>query len=117
MPSDAERNREAAAATADGNDPIHASWLAVLTDPVRLSLLRCLSRLGEMTTPELALRAHTSESTARRHLDAMVELGLVRERRGQSDGETPGRPAASYALSRAAQGQLTALFELLSRPL
>ena len=101
-----------------GAGTVHPSWLAVLSDPVRLNLLRCLSEAqGPMTSGELAPEAHTSERTVRRHLDALVELGLAEERGGQSDGETPGRPAASFTLSSAVRQATLALFDLLSRPL
>ncbi len=100
-----------------GGGTVHASWLAVLSDPVRLNVLRCLCEMGTVTAAELAPRAHTSERAVRRHLDALVELGLADGRRGQSDGETPGRPAASYTLSAAARERVLALFELLSEPL
>ncbi|HEX6780614.1 MAG TPA: helix-turn-helix domain-containing protein [Solirubrobacterales bacterium] len=97
---------------------VHASWHAVLSDPVRLNLLRCLCEVeAAVTSGELAPRAHTSERTVRRHLDALVELGLADERRGQSDGETPGRPAASYSLHAGTRRQARALFDLLSQPL
>jgi predicted ArsR family transcriptional regulator len=97
---------------------VHPSWLAVLSDPVRLNLLRCLAETeAAMTSGDLAPRAHTSERTVRRHLDALVELGLAEERRGQSDGETRGRPAASFALAAPARQAISALFELLSQPL
>ncbi len=101
-----------------GAGTVHPSWLAVLSDPVRLNLLRCLCEAqGSMTSGELAPMAHTSERTVRRHLDALVELGLAEERRGRSDGETPGRPAASFTLSSAVRQATAALFDLLSRPL
>ncbi len=96
---------------------VHPSWLPVLSDPVRLNLLRCLCEVETVTTGELAPKAHTSERTVRRHLDVLVELGLAEERRGQSDGETPGRPAASYTLRAATREQARALFDLLSQPL
>jgi predicted ArsR family transcriptional regulator len=96
---------------------VHPSWLAVLSDPVRLNLLRCLCEAETaMSSGELAPRAHTGERTVRRHLEALVELGLAEERRGQSDGETPGRPAAAYTLVAAARQQAQTLFDLLSRP-
>ena len=96
---------------------VHASWLTVLSDPVRLNLLCCLCEVEAATAGELAPRAHIGERTTRRHLEALVGLGLTDERRGQSDGETPGRPAASYALSAAARQRVLALFELLRQPL
>jgi predicted ArsR family transcriptional regulator len=102
----------------DTRGSVHPSWLAVLSDPVRLNLLRGLCEVeATATAAELAPRAHASERTLRRHLDILVELGLAEERRGESDGETQGRPAASYALRASARDQTTALFDLLSQPL
>jgi len=101
-----------------GAEEVHPSWLAVLSDPVRLNLLRCLCEAeGPMTSRELAPKAHTSERTVRRHLDALVELGLTEQRSGQSDGETPGRPATAFSLSSSAREALVTLFDLLRRPL
>jgi predicted ArsR family transcriptional regulator len=102
---------------ADRDGAVHADWLVVLSDPIRLNLLRCLCELEEVSTAQLAPRAHTSQRTVRRHLDVLVELGLVEERQGQSDGETPGRPAASYVLSAATRRRALDLFDLLSQPL
>lgn len=93
---------------------VDPSWLAVLSDPVRLSLLRCLCEVEAASAAELAPRAHTGERTARRHLEALVGLGLAEELEGRSDGETPGRPAASYALPGAVRERALALFELLT---
>lgn len=102
---------------ADIRGTIDSSWLGVLSDPVRLNLLRCLCEVEAVTTTELAPRAHTSERTVRRHLEALVELGLAEEWQGESDGETPGRPAARYALLATVREQALTLFELLSQPL
>ena len=101
----------------DRGGTVHPSWLAVLSDPVRLSLLRCLGEMETATAAQLAPRAHASERTLRRHLDTLIALGLAREHRGESDGQTQGRPAASYSLPAVARGQVTALFDLLSQPL
>lgn len=101
----------------DTRGMVHPSWLAVLSDPVRLNLLRCLGEVEMASAAQLAPRAHASERTLRRHLDTLVELGLAEEHRGESDGETQGRPAAGYTLSALAREQTEALFDLLSRPL
>jgi predicted ArsR family transcriptional regulator len=95
-------------------DPIDPSWIAVLTDPVRLVVLRSLCRLGAATISELSRYSHTSDRTTRRHLEALVALGVAHEHRGQRDGITPGRPATRFAIDADAREQVTALFELLS---
>jgi DNA-binding transcriptional ArsR family regulator len=96
---------------------VHPSWLEVLSDPVRLSVLDSLSRLGVATTVDLMSHTHTSDRTLRRHLDALVSLGVVRELPGQSDGETPGRPADRFALEPRIGDRVATLLKLLEQPL
>jgi DNA-binding transcriptional ArsR family regulator len=70
----------------------------VIADPVRLGILRALSQVEEATAAELADWGQASRQTLRRHLDALVCLGVIREHAARSDGETPGRPAAHFSL-------------------
>lgn len=91
--------------------------MAVLTDPVRLAILRGLCELRTATTTELRERCHTSDPTVRRHLEALEALGLVREQPGERDGLTPGRPARRFTLDAEAATRVCALFEILSEPL
>jgi DNA-binding transcriptional ArsR family regulator len=99
------------------NAMLDASWTAVLTDPVRLSVLRCLCRLRIATIAELTDLCHTSDPTVRRHLEALETLGLVHEQRAEADGVTPGRPARRFMLDPDAATRLCALFDLISVPL
>lgn len=96
---------------------VHSSWLDVLTDPVRLGILRTLCQQGVTRTADLMSSTHASERTLRRHLDALVAVGVVQEIRGESDGETPGRPASRFALETRTQESAAALFKLLEQPL
>lgn len=96
---------------------LHWSWAAVLTDPVRLAVLRALCGLRTATIAELRRRCHTSDRTVRRHLEALEALGLVNEQPGERDGLTPGRPASRFTLDPDAAERLGALFEVLSDPL
>ncbi len=73
-------------------------WLDAIADPVRIHILRALSEVTEATAADLAAHGMSSNQTLRRHLEAMVTLGVIEERPGQSDGETPGRPAARFSL-------------------
>jgi predicted ArsR family transcriptional regulator len=98
-------------------NPLHVSWTAVLTDPVRLSVLCWLWQLQTATTSQLCQRCHTSDPTVRRHLEALEALGLVREEPAERDGMTPGRPARRFRLEAEAATRLGVLFELLSEPL
>jgi predicted ArsR family transcriptional regulator len=75
------------------------SWLEMIADPIRLGILRSLSQVAEATTADLASWGQASSQTLRRHLDALVSVGLILEHPAQSDGETPGRPAARFSLS------------------
>lgn len=102
--------------TGAGND-LDASWLAILTDPARLSVLRGLCRLEVATIAQLREACHTSAPTVRRHLEALAALGLVREEPAERDGVTPGRPAKRFVLAADAADRLSVLFELLSEPL
>ena len=103
--------------SAVSDDTLHPSWAAILTDPVRLSILRGLCRLGESTTAELQTLCHTSDPTLRRHLEALAALEIVRQVPGESDGLTPGRPARRFRIDPDAVVRLCALFELLREPL
>ena len=79
--------------------PRATSWLEMIADPIRLGILRSLSQVTEATTADLASWGQASSQTLRRHLDALVSVGLILEHPAQSDGETPGRPAARFSLS------------------
>jgi len=76
-----------------------ARWLEVIADPVRLGILRSLSQVPEATAADLAHWGQASSQTLRRHLDALVALGVIDEHPPRSDGETPGRPAARFSLT------------------
>jgi len=94
-----------------------SSWLTVLVDPVRLSILRSLCELQTATMADLRQRCHTSDSTIRRHLDSLESLELVREYRGKRDGLTPGRPARRYTLDNGTATRISELLEILNKPL
>ena len=107
------------------NAPLHsfegaADWLAVVADPTRIHILLSLSHGGTATATELATAIAASNQTLRRHLEALVVFGLLREKPGQSDGETPGRPASRFSLSRPEIGeslqQLLRASSEISRP-
>lgn len=90
-----------------GND---LSWLAVVADPVRSQILRSLSSVAEATAADLAEWGHASDDTLRRHLVALVTSGVVEERAGESDGQTPGRPAARFSLPPAMRESVRSVF-------
>lgn len=73
-------------------------WLDVVADPVRLQILRRLSEVDEATAAELAASSPASHQTLRRHLEALEASGVIRVRRGASDGERTGRPPARFSV-------------------
>jgi DNA-binding transcriptional ArsR family regulator len=91
--------------------PAAAKWLEVVADPIRLGILRALSQVTEATTSDLASWGQASSQTLRRHLEALVSLGVIDEHPARSDGETPGRPAARYSLPREVRESVRAVFE------
>lgn len=80
-------------------------------------MLEGLAEMGEGSATELAERIDASEAALRRHLDLLVTLGVALERRGSSDGLTPGRPAARYLLTPEVRERARQLFMLLREPL
>jgi DNA-binding transcriptional ArsR family regulator len=96
---------------------VHPSWLDVLLDPLRLEILYLLSNLAEATAAELTSQTHASGPTLRKHLEVLVAGNLVRERRGESDGLTPGRPPTRFSVDPNVRESAEALFSVLSHPL
>jgi predicted ArsR family transcriptional regulator len=89
----------------------------VLTDPVRLAVLMTLSTMGNGSAAEIAQRCHASERTVKRHLDALVALGIVRESRGESGSDRRGRPPARFILDATVRDRALEVFALLRQPL
>lgn len=84
--------------------------LEAVADPVRLQILRSLSRMVDASAADLATYGQASYQTMRRHLEAMVALGVIRERAGESDGQTPGRPASRFSLQPEIRESVRRLF-------
>jgi DNA-binding transcriptional ArsR family regulator len=95
----------------EADAPKVARWLEVVADPVRLGILRSLSHVAEATAGDLAIRAQASSQTLRRHLEALVSLGVIDEHPARSDGETPGRPAARFSLPWEVRESVRAIFD------
>jgi hypothetical protein len=96
---------------------VHPSWVPLLTDPVRFTVLQVLCKGTALTAAELSRSSHISERAVRRQLEGLVAMGLVQEHQGERDGLTPGRPPSRFALHPGARRKLEALIELLSEPL
>jgi predicted ArsR family transcriptional regulator len=96
---------------------VHPSWLTVFADPIRLTILGLLHERDRASVRELAVEAHGSNRTLRRHLDALIAIGVVHEVEGERDGVRPGRPPSRFLLDPAARRDLGELFAILGRPL
>ncbi|MBA3621743.1 MAG: helix-turn-helix domain-containing protein [Euzebyales bacterium] len=72
--------------------------LDVIADPVRLAIARHLAAHGAASLPELADAAGVHVNTARPHVTAMEEAGLLVGERRPAEG--PGRPAVDYRLAQ-----------------
>jgi predicted ArsR family transcriptional regulator len=84
--------------------------LEVIADPVRLGILRSLSQVKEATASDLANLGQASSQTLRRHLEALVSLGVIEEHPARRDGETPGRPAARFSLPPEVRASVRSVF-------
>jgi predicted ArsR family transcriptional regulator len=91
------------------------TWLETIAEPTRLYILRSLVGVGEATAADLA-NGPASTQTLRRHLEALVSTGLIDERPGKSDGETPGRPAARFSLVPEIRESVASVCALSTRP-
>lgn len=93
---------------------VDLEWLRAIADPIRIHIVRVLSQVDEATAAELARDGAASHPTLRRHLAALTVSGVVRERPGQSDGETPGRPAARFSLAPGVRGSVRSVLAVLA---
>ncbi|HEX8856984.1 MAG TPA: helix-turn-helix domain-containing protein [Thermoleophilaceae bacterium] len=71
--------------------------LDAIADPVRLAMLRHLSEARRATLPELASAAGVHQNTARAHVAALEDAGLLRSEQQAASGR--GRPAVDFVLS------------------
>lgn len=86
-------------------------WLHGVADPVRLGVLQELTAVERATATELAAGCQASMPTLRRHLDALVAIGLIEQEAGESDGETAGRPAAQFSLNPQLRASVESVFQ------
>jgi len=96
---------------------VHPSWLGILGDPIRVRLLEQLGDGEEASTAELSESVKVSGAALRRHLEAMVLLGIAVERRGIRNGLSPGRPSVRYRLAPDVRERAARLLALLAEPL
>lgn len=83
----------------------------MIADPVRLGILRSLSQVKDATASDLADSGQASSQTLRRHLEALVSLGVIDEHPARSDGETPGRPAVRFSLPEEVRESVRSVFD------
>jgi predicted ArsR family transcriptional regulator len=89
-------------------------WLALVADPIRLRIVVVLSEVEQASAADLAALGEVSGPTLRRHLSALVALGVVEQRRGESDGQTPGRPPAQFVLPARIRDSVRAVLAVLA---
>jgi predicted ArsR family transcriptional regulator len=75
------------------------SLIAGIADPVRLEVIQFLTRMKRATAAQLGENCAASTPTLRRHLGALVAIGVIIEEAVTGDGVTPGRPATSFSLT------------------
>jgi len=96
---------------------VHPTWLPLLSDPVRLTVLGALCERPQSTAADLSRLTHVSDRAVRRHLELLVSIGIVHEHRGERDGLTQGRPATRFAVDSNAVERVRLLLILLRTPL
>jgi predicted ArsR family transcriptional regulator len=62
----------------------------------------------------LARGGSASHPTLRRHLAALTVSGVVHEKPGESDGETPGRPATHFSLAPGVKNSVRSVLSVLA---
>jgi DNA-binding transcriptional ArsR family regulator len=75
------------------------SWLDAVANPIRLQIVRELSRRQPSSLDELAGLISAQRGTLRAHLQALVDAGVVARLPGEPDG-TRGRPPILYGIER-----------------
>jgi predicted ArsR family transcriptional regulator len=70
--------------------------LDLIAEPVRLGVVRHLAAHGNASLSELAAAAGVHVNTARPHVQALEDAGLLRSETRPATG--PGRPAVAYTL-------------------
>jgi predicted ArsR family transcriptional regulator len=95
--------------------PAQLNLFEVIADPVRLAIVRRLSRRGSGTLSELAEEAGVHANTVRHHVAELEAAGVLEREHATPEG--PGRPHVRYHLSsgwRLPSSDLRGLGELLS---
>lgn len=75
------------------------AWLEAIADPIRLGIVRELSRHPEASLNEIAAAVSAAPETIRRHVRQLERAGVVEALPRAPDGESRGRPPVRYRLS------------------
>lgn len=79
------------------------AWLEAIADPIRLAIVRELTRRPDASLNELAHAITAAPETIRRHIRRLERAGVVDALPRTPDGETRGRPPVRYRLARPEQ--------------
>lgn len=80
----------------------------------RERVLQAISQHGPITTAELATRLGYSDTAVRRHVDNIVEAGLIETHEAQRPRRRRGRPAKAYVVSQAGHRALASDYDDLA---
>lgn len=83
--------------------------------PTRLRVAECLLSQGPSTAAQLAERLDLTPAAVRRHLDALLDNGLIEAREQRVTGQRRrGRPARAFALTDAGRDKFTHAYDALA---
>jgi DNA-binding transcriptional ArsR family regulator len=91
------------------------AWLEAIADPIRLGIVRELSRRSDASLNELAHAVTAAPETIRRHVRQLERAGVVTALPRMPDGESRGRPPVRYRLASPPDSEARAL-GLMSTP-
>lgn len=91
---------------ASGAPPVHADLRRhrALADPSRAKILQAVTDRGPLDVRDIASTVGLHVNTARTHLGALADAGLVKAERAAGPG--PGRPRMLYSPTEAAQSDV-----------
>jgi DNA-binding transcriptional ArsR family regulator len=85
------------------------AWLDAIADPIRLGIVRELSRRPYASLNELAEAVSAAPETIRRHVRQLERAGVVNALPRVPDGESRGRPPVRYRLASPPESAARAL--------
>jgi DNA-binding transcriptional ArsR family regulator len=92
------------------------AWLEAIADPIRLGIVRELSRRPDASLNELAHAVTAAPETIRRHVRQLERAGVVTALPRMPDGESRGRPPVRYRLASPPDREARALSLLTGTP-